>query len=312
MMVVVENLTKKFNGTLAVNKLCMEIPEGEIYGFVGANGAGKTTTMRIIAGLLAPTSGRVFIKGIDIAKEPLKVKEFIGYMPDFFGVYDDLKVSEYMAFYAGLQGIYGQKCRELTDSLLELVRLSDKKEAYVDTLSRGMKQRLCLARSLIHDPEFLILDEPASGLDPRARVEMKEILKELRTMGKTVLISSHILPELSELCTSIGIIDSGRLVASGSVREITEKLSQSGIIRIKVAEKEEEAVKILMEIPEVKEISSVADDIEIKVNGGKDIYAMILKTLVRNDIPVISFHPEEGSLEAVFMKLTERSSENEN
>lgn len=311
-MVVVENLTKKFNGTLAVNKLCMEIPEGEIYGFVGANGAGKTTTMRIIAGLLAPTSGRVFIKGIDIAKEPLKVKEFIGYMPDFFGVYDDLKVSEYMAFYAGLQGIYGQKCRELTDSLLELVRLSDKKEAYVDTLSRGMKQRLCLARSLIHDPEFLILDEPASGLDPRARVEMKEILKELRTMGKTVLISSHILPELSELCTSIGIIDSGRLVASGSVREITEKLSQSGIIRIKVAEKEEEAVKILMEIPEVKEISSVADDIEIKVNGGKDIYAMILKTLVRNDIPVISFHPEEGSLEAVFMKLTERSSENEN
>jgi len=312
MMVVVENLTKEFNGTLAVNKLCMEIPEGEIYGFVGANGAGKTTTMRIIAGLLAPTSGRVFIKGIDIAKEPLKVKEFIGYMPDFFGVYDDLKVSEYMAFYAGLQGIYGQKCRELTDSLLELVRLSDKKEAYVDTLSRGMKQRLCLARSLIHDPEFLILDEPASGLDPRARVEMKEILKELRTMGKTVLISSHILPELSELCTSIGIIDSGRLVASGSVREITEKLSQSGIIRIKVAEKEEEAVKILMEIPEVKEISSVADDIEIKVNGGKDIYAMILKTLVRNDIPVISFHPEEGSLEAVFMKLTERSSENEN
>jgi len=311
-MVVVDNITKRFNGTLAVDRLCMEIPEGEIYGFVGANGAGKTTTMRIIAGLLAPTSGRVFIKGIDIAKEPLKVKEFIGYMPDFFGVYDDLKVSEYMAFYAGLQGIYGEKCRKLTDSLLELVRLTDKKEAYVDTLSRGMKQRLCLARSLIHDPEFLILDEPASGLDPRARVEMKEILKELRSMGKTVLISSHILPELSELCTSIGIIDSGRLVASGSVREIAEKLSQTGLVKIRVADSEEEAVRILMEMPEVGEISSVAGVLEIRVSGREETYVKILKTLVGNDVPVVSFHPEESSLEAVFMKLTERSNENEN
>ena len=169
----------------------------------------------------------------------------MGYMPDFFGVYDDLKVSEYMAFYAGLQGIYGAKCIELTHSLLELVRLTHKKDAYVDTLSRGMKQRLCLARSLIHDPEFLILDEPASGLDPRARVEMKEILKELRSMGKTVLISSHILPELSELCTSIGIIDAGRLVASGSVANITEKLL-IGTDKNQGSGKEEEAVKILM------------------------------------------------------------------
>ena len=179
--------------------------------------------MRIIAGLLAPTSGKVFVEGIDVSKEPLKVKEQLGYMPDFFGVYDDLKVTEYMSFYGGLQGIYGARSDELTDSLLELVKLTDKKEAYVDSLSRGMKQRLCLARSLIHDPKFLILDEPASGLDPRARVEMREILKELRTMGKTVLISSHILTELSELCTSIGIIDDGRLVASGSVSQILEK-----------------------------------------------------------------------------------------
>lgn len=312
MKLTVDNLTKKFKRTLAVDRLCMEIPEGEIYGFVGANGAGKTTTMRIIAGLLAPTSGKVIIDGIDIFKEPLKVKERIGYMPDFFGVYDDLKVTEYLAFYAGLQGIYGAKCRELTDSLLKLVRLSEKKDAYVDTLSRGMKQRLCLARSLIHDPEFLILDEPASGLDPRARVEMKEILKELRSMGKTILISSHILPELAELCTSIGIIDSGRLVASGPVREITEKMSQSGLIKIKVAGKEEEAVKILMEIPEVGEISTVAGIIEIKVNGKEETYAKILKTLVTNEIPVISFHPEESSLETVFMKLTEGGDKNEN
>lgn len=312
MMVRIENLTKRFKGTLAVDRLCMEIPEGEIYGFVGANGAGKTTTMRIIAGLLAPTSGRVLIDGIDVSKEPLKVKERIGYMPDFFGVYDDLKVSEYMAFYAGLQGIYGTKCNELTHSLLELVRLTHKKDAYVDTLSRGMKQRLCLARSLIHDPGFLILDEPASGLDPRARIEMKEILKELRSMGKTVLISSHILPELSELCTSIGIIDGGRLVASGSVADVVEKLSQSGVVKIKIAQKEEEAVKILMEMPEVGEISSVTDILEVKVNGGEEIYVKVLRTLVENGIPVVSFHPEESSLEAVFMSLTERGNEDEN
>ncbi len=311
-MVLIENLTKRFNGTLAVDRLSMEIPDGEIYGFVGANGAGKTTTMRIIAGLLAPTSGKVFISGMDVFKDPLEVKRHIGYMPDFFGVYDDLKVLEYMYFYAGLQGIPKSGCGSLVDSLLELVRLTHKKDAYVDTLSRGMKQRLCLARSLIHDPEFLILDEPASGLDPRARVEMKEILKELRSMGKTVLISSHILPELSELCTSIGIIDSGRLVASGSVSEVVEKLSRSGKVKIKVSSKEEEAVRILMEMPGIGSISSVSGMLEVNVDGGDEACVRILKTLVGNDIPVVSFQPVEGSLEAVFMHLTEGGNGHEN
>ncbi len=311
-MVCIENLTKKFKGTLAVDGLNMEIPEGEIYGFVGANGAGKTTTMRIIAGLLAPTSGRVFIDGMDVSKKPLEVKKQIGYMPDFFGVYDDLKVCEYMDFYAGLQGVTRNRREKLMDSLLELVRLTHKKEAYVDTLSRGMKQRLCLARSLIHDPKFLILDEPASGLDPRARVEMKEILKELETMGKTVLISSHILPELSELCTSIGMIDSGKLVASGSVKEIVNKLSHSGKVKMKVLEKEEEAVKVLLEMPEIGAVSSVTGNIEVDVNGGDDVYAKMLKVIIEREIPVVSFQPMEGSLESVFMHLTERGNENGN
>ncbi len=312
MMVHVDNLTKRYKGTLAVDQLTMEIPAGEIYGFVGANGAGKTTTMRIIAGLLAPTSGKVYIDGIDVSKEPLQVKKHIGYMPDFFGVYDDLKVSEYMDFYAGLQGIPKSKAAGLIDSLLELVRLTHKRDAYVDTLSRGMKQRLCLARSLIHDPKFLILDEPASGLDPRARVEMKEILKELRTMGKTVLISSHILPELSELCTSIGIIDSGKLIASGSVSEIVEKLSRSGKVKIKVAGQEEEAVQVLMEIPGIGSISSVSDLIEVDVSGGNEACVQILRILVEKEIPVVSFQPVEGSLESVFMHLTERGNGDEN
>jgi ABC-2 type transport system ATP-binding protein len=311
MMVHVDNLTKRYKGTLAVDRLTMEIPAGEIYGFVGANGAGKTTTMRIIAGLLAPTSGKVYIDGIDVSKDPLQVKKHIGYMPDFFGVYDDLKVTEYMDFYAGLQGIPKNKSEGLIDSLLELVRLTHKK-AYVDTLSRGMKQRLCLARSLIHDPKFLILDEPASGLDPRARVEMKEILKELRTMGKTVLISSHILPELSELCTSIGIIDSGKLIASGSVSEIVEKLSSTGKVKIKVAAQEEEAVRVLMEVPGIGSISSVSDLIEVNVSGGNEALVKILKILVEKGIPVISFQPVEGSLESVFMHLTERGNGDEN
>lgn len=311
-MVQVDNLTKKYKGTLAVDRLTMEIPAGEIYGFVGANGAGKTTTMRIIAGLMAPTSGKVYIDGMDVSKEPLQVKKNLGYMPDFFGVYDDLKVCEYMDFYAGLQGISKANATGLVDSLLELVRLTQKKDAYVDSLSRGMKQRLCLARSLIHDPKFLILDEPASGLDPRARVEMKEILKELRSMGKTVLISSHILPELSELCSSIGIIDSGKLIASGSVSEIVEKMAYSGQVKIKVNGLEEEAVKVLMEMPGIGTISSVSGVIEVNVDGGNDDYARILKTLVEKSIPVISFQPVEGSLESVFMHLTERGNGNEN
>lgn len=304
MMVHVENLTKRYNGTVAVDRLNMDIPKGEIYGFVGANGAGKTTTMRIIAGLLAPSSGKVFIDGINVLKEPLEVKKHIGYMPDFFGVYDDLKVTEYMSFYAGLYGISKQKYPDLIDSLLELVRLTNKKDAYVDTLSRGMKQRLCLARSLIHDPEFLILDEPASGLDPRARVEMKEILRELRSLGKTVLISSHILHELSELCTSIGIIDSGKLIASGSVQEIVEKMSHSNQVKIRVSSKEEEAVKVLMEIPGIGSISSVAGVIDVNMEDGDETCTRVLKTLVEKDIPVVSFQPVEDSLESVFMQLT--------
>lgn len=311
-MVRTENLTKRYKNTLAVDKLCMEIEEGEIFGFVGANGAGKTTTMRIIAGLLAPTSGRVFVDGIEISKKPLQVKKQIGYMPDFFGVYDDLKVSEYLSFYAAMQGLDKKRTDDLVDSLLDLVRLTQKRDAYVDTLSRGMKQRLCLARSLIHDPKFLILDEPASGLDPRARVEMKEILMELATMGKTILISSHILHELSQICTSIGIIDSGKLIAYGSVREISDRMSQSGKLKIKVLSDEEEAVKVLLEMPEIKSVSSAAGVIDVDVIGKDDTYAEILKTLVEKGIKVISFQPQEGSLESVFMQLTEGGNGNDN
>lgn len=302
-MLVIENLVKSYGKFRAVDDLSLEIGKGHIYGFVGANGAGKTTTMKIVAGLLKPTSGKVVIDGIDIMKYPVSFKNKIGYMPDFFGVYDDLKVTEYMDFYSGVYGIEKSQRASLTDQLLELVNLMDKKDFYVDDLSRGMKQRLCLARSLIHNPELLILDEPASGLDPKARVEMKEVLKELRDLGKTILISSHILPELAELCTSIGIIERGKMVISGTVEEILKKTSQKKILKIKVLGEMEGAVKLLKEQPSIHSVIVHNDYLEADFNGTDEIMAEILRTAIKNEIPIISFTEVDRNLEAVFMNL---------
>lgn len=302
-MLLIENLFKRYGKFHAVDGLSLEIGKGHIYGFVGANGAGKTTTMKIIAGLLKPTSGRVTVNGIDISENPQGVKKSIGYMPDFFGVYDDLKVTEYMDFYSGVYGIPKTGRGKITDELLELVDLVNKKDAYVDSLSRGMKQRLCLARSLIHNPELLILDEPASGLDPKARIEMKEILKELRSMGKTVLISSHILPELAELCTSIGIIEHGKMVVSGTVEEIMQKISHNKSVKIKVIGDLSPAVKYLQEQPWISETHTLNDSIEANYEGDENQLAEILKGMIQNNIPVVSFSEVEGNLESVFMHV---------
>lgn len=310
-MLKITNLVKRYGRFTAVDNLSMEISEGQIFGFVGANGAGKTTTMRIIAGLLQPTSGEILVDGEDILSSPRKVKKKIGYMPDFFGVYDDLKVDEYMNFYAGIYGIPYRERKGITDQLLELVDLSHKRDAYVDSLSRGMKQRLCLARSLIHDPKLLILDEPASGLDPRARVEMKNILRELKNMGKTILISSHILSELAQMCTVIGIIDRGRMSACGTVEEISDKMTRTGRLKIKVRDKLEQAVKLLQEQPSIGEIAINGDIVEADTGADEQELSVILKRLVTQDIPVVSFARTGGSLESVFMKLTEGSEAND-
>lgn len=306
-MLKITNLVKKYGRFTAVDNLSMEISEGQIFGFVGANGAGKTTTMRIVAGLLQPTSGEILVDGADILSSSRKVKKKIGYMPDFFGVYDDLKVDEYMNFYSGIYGIPYRERKAISDQLLELVDLSYKKDFYVDSLSRGMKQRLCLARSLIHDPRLLILDEPASGLDPRARVEMKNILRELKNMGKTILISSHILSELAEMCTVIGIIDRGRMSVSGSVEEITEKLTRTGKLKIKVRDRLEQAVKLLQEQPSIGEIAINGDIVEADTGADEQVLSDILKRLVMQGIPIVSFAQTGGSLESVFMQLTEGS-----
>lgn len=306
-MLVIKNLEKSYGNFKALNGVNLEIKKGEIFGFIGPNGAGKSTTMKIISGLLSADSGEVYVDGIDAIKDNKALKDKIGYMPDFFGVYDNLKAIEYLEFYASIYGILGDEARELAMDLLELVNLKDKWDANVDGLSRGMKQRLCLARCLVHNPELLILDEPASGMDPRARYEMKGILKNLREMGKTIIVSSHILSELGEICTRIGIIKNGSLVCEGTVEEVTLMASGTAPINITVMEDPDKAISILKEIPEVKEISVDENKITASIVGGDKEARDILKALVSKDIPVISFSRAAGNLEEVFIQITEEN-----
>lgn len=304
-MLVIKNLEKSYGNFKALNGVNLEIKKGEIFGFIGPNGAGKSTTMKIISGLLSADSGEVYVDGIDAIKDNKALKDKIGYMPDFFGVYDNLKAIEYLEFYASIYGIIGEEARELAMDLLELVNLQDKWDANVDGLSRGMKQRLCLARCLVHNPELLILDEPASGMDPRARYEMKGILKNLREMGKTIIVSSHILSELGEICTRIGIIKNGSIVCEGTVEEVTLMASGTAPINITVMEEPDKAISILREIPEVKEMSVDENKITASIVGGEKEARDLLKTLVSKDIPVISFSRAAGNLEEVFIQITE-------
>src|SRR6188508_229540 len=229
-----EGLVKRYDGTLAVAGVDLTVDGGEIFGLVGPNGAGKTTTLRILATLLAPSAGTAEIAGMSVTRNPDQVRRVIGFMPDSFGVYDDMKVWEYLDFFARCYGIAPAARRRVIGDLLELVDLAGKRNEYVQTLSRGMQQRLCLAHALVHDPQVLLLDEPASGLDPRARVELRELLRELRSLGKTIVISSHILPELEELCTSLAIIDHGRVMASGRVEDIAERFKVGAVYRVRL------------------------------------------------------------------------------
>lgn len=303
-MLEIKNLNKKYGKFTAVDDLELNVAEGEIFGFVGPNGAGKTTTMKIICGLLSADSGEVIVDGVDAIKNSKKIKEKIGYMPDFFGVYDNLKVSEYLEFYASIYNINGKDRDKVCGDLLELVDLTSKKDSYVDSLSRGMKQRLCLARSLVHNPKLLVLDEPASGMDPRARFEMKEILRTLKDMNKTIIISSHILPELAELCSTIGIIERGKILLRGTVDEIMLKVYRNKGIKIRVQDKLEAAVTALKEFPNVDNITTGENTIQAYFEGGDEAMSNMLRTLVTRNIPVVSFSQMDGNLEDIFMKVT--------
>lgn len=304
-MLKIENLKKTYGKVSALDGLNMNIRESSLYGFVGPNGAGKTSTIKIITGLLLPGSGTVTVNGVDAVREPEKLKESIGYVPDFFGVYDNLRVSEYMEFFASCYGLDGLKARKRYMELLGQVGLDEKVDFYVDGLSRGMKQKLCLARALIHNPSLLIMDEPTSGLDPRTRYEFKEILKDLREQGKTVLISSHILSELSEICTDIGIIEQGKIVLEGNMEEILSRINTSNPLIISVFGNKETAMAILKSHPLVETITVREEDIVVGFAGDKQDEANLLVQLVDADVLIYGFVRERGNLESVFMQITD-------
>lgn len=310
-MIEVRGLTRDYGKLRALDHLDMVIGDGALHGFVGPNGAGKTTTMRILATLLPATSGTATIDGVSVTRNPRAVRRMLGYMPDFFGVYDRLHAWEYLDFYARCYSLHARERAKQIDQLLELTNLTDKKDAYVDSLSRGMKQRLCLAHALVHDPRFLILDEPASGMDPRARAEMKQILRTLSAMGKTVLISSHILPELSEMCDALTIIDRGKLVFSGPVEELARKMQGDAELCIRLRQDAGEAaterlVRLLKEFAGVTGITEAGDHVlSVEMDGGEDACHALLKLLIDAQVPVVDFHRRRMNLEKVFMEVTE-------
>ena len=311
-------LVKRYGDQLAVAGIDLVVGRGEIYGLVGPNGAGKTTTMKILATLLSPSAGEAYVTGIPVDADPLEVRRRIGYMPDFYGVYDDLKVWEYLDFFARCYGVPANRRATMIGELLTIVGLEDKRNAYVEALSRGMRQRLCLAHTLVHDPALLILDEPASGLDPRARVEMREILRELRAMGKTVLVSSHILPELAEMCTGVGIIDRGRLLRSGSIHEIEQSLRATALLRIEILG--DEAARIaaaewLRADSRVGDVLEAAPDgggvirLEVAFDGNTDAQADVLRTMIEAGHRVVGFNQATSDLEEIFLKVTGQTDE---
>jgi len=301
-------LVKRYDRTVAVAGLDLDVAEGEIFGLVGPNGAGKTTTLRILATLLVPDQGDAEIAGASVRRNPNDVRRVLGFMPDSFGVYDDIKVWEYLDFFARCYGIPADRRRRIIGDLLDLVDLGSKRDTYVQGLSRGMQQRLCLAHALVHDPKVLLLDEPASGLDPRARVELRELLRELRSLGKTILVSSHILPELEELCTSVAIIDRGQVLAHGRVAEIEKRLRVGAVLRVRVLGEpaEHEAARAWFEAqPDVVVADLLADgSIEIGFHGDDDGTARLLAAAVGAGLRVAQFARAASDLEELFLQVT--------
>ncbi|MCX4269102.1 MAG: ABC transporter ATP-binding protein [Lachnospiraceae bacterium] len=305
----IRNLTKNYGKFRALNGFNMKIKEGDLFGFVGPNGAGKTTTIKIIAGLLKADAGQIFLEGNDLIKDTAVLKENIGYVPDYFGVYDNLKTLEYMEFYASTYGLVGGEVKALCLELLEIVGLEGKENQYVDALSRGMQQRLCLARALVHNPKLLILDEPASGLDPSSRVGMKNILMELAMNGKTILISSHILSELSEMCSSIGIIQKGEMILQGSIEEIVSSVNTMNPLMIHVLEGREDAVLFLRTHPLVKTLAISGNEFQIIFEGDAKEEAYLLQEMIERNLQVISFGRKKDNLESIYMKITKEGEE---
>lgn len=314
-MIKTEELTKQYGKLFALKNLTLELKEGDLFGFIGPNGSGKTTTMKMLATLLQPTWGEAYVCGMSIYTKPKEIRRIIGFMPDFFGVYDDMKVIEYLEFFAAAYRVRGEARRKVCNEVLELVDLGYKREALVTSLSRGMTQRLGLARVLLHDPQVLLLDEPASGLDPRARIEIRELLKRLGGKGKTIMVSSHILPELADVCNKVGIIERGELLVDAKVEDVMRRVRDQVALLIELAEQDdekckkqtEECMKFLSddEIVDRLELDrSGAIRVFIKKGLGLDEYSQLLTRLIERRFRIKSFREEEINLETAFMTLT--------
>jgi len=298
------NLTKRYGKVVALNNLHLNIEEGECFGYIGPNGAGKTTTIRILSTLLQPTWGEARVCGHVVGYESRKIRPLIGYVPDFFGAYEDMVVREYLEFFAAAYGVTGKKRTQIVGDVLELTDLSFKSDTLVDGLSRGMKQRLSIARVLLHDPKVLFLDEPASGLDPRARIEIRALLKELHHMGKTILISSHILPELADLCTSIGIIERGELIYQGSVSEALRRARVGTVLHVATPDDQERARQVLSDLPNVNDVQIRDGALVLSLNGDSSDFNFIAQAMIQNHLRIREIKQEEVNLETAFMRLT--------
>ena len=303
-MIETRELTKTYGELHAIKNLELKLERGDVYGFIGPNGAGKTTTMRILATLLMPTWGEAYVCGHSIYTKPKEIRRLIGYMPDFFGVYDDMKVIEYLEFFAAAYRIQGPQRRKICDEVLELVDLTYKRDAFVTSLSRGMTQRLGLARVLLHDPQVLLLDEPASGLDPRARIEIRGLLKELRKMGKTILISSHILPELADICNKIGIIEKGELLVNSQVTEVMRQVRQAPILEVGLVGDAQAAARVLEGHDAIDTIDVVEGGLRLTLRPGTEDYSDLPTLLIQNGFRLTLFKEDELNLETAFMTLT--------
>lgn len=303
-MIQTHDLTMKYGDLFAVKSLELQLQKGDVFGFIGPNGAGKTTTMKILATLLNPTWGEAYVCGHSIYTNPRDIRRVIGYMPDFFGVYDDMKVIEYLEFFAAAYRIRGAARRKVCDEVLELVELGYKREALVTSLSRGMTQRLGLARVLLHDPQVLLLDEPASGLDPRARIEIRGLLKRLRDTGKTIMVSSHILPELADICNKIGIIERGELIVNADVAEVMRQVRRRTVLDVSVIRKLDHAAELLKEHPSVDTVEIKGKQLVVTLVADVTDYSPLATLLVKNGFQLSLFKEEEMNLETAFMMLT--------
>ena len=303
-MIETRNLTKRYGDLIAVNNINLRLEEGDVFGFIGPNGSGKTTTMRMVATLLNPDHGEAYVCGKSIYTHQQEIRRLVGFMPDFFGVYDDMTVLEYLEFFAAAYRINGPERRRVCEEKLELVDMTFKRDAMVNQLSRGQTQRIGLARTLLHEPQVLLLDEPASGLDPRARIEIRNLLRRLGEMKKTVIVSSHILPELADVCTRVGMIEKGNLIVDGNVAEVMRKARERVLLHVQVRGDHEAAAKLVEQRDEIEAVTIEQKTIILTLAPSVDDYSFLPSLLIESGFPLLLFREEEVNLETAFMQLT--------